>query len=363
MRVLTLNPGSASLKLALVEGDAVLASEHRDATGAGTGALPAAVSAWPAPDAVAIRFVHGGTRSRPVLLDGKELAELERLVPLAPLHQPFSLRLARTARRLLPEVPLVAVFDTAFHAALPQAAATYALPRAWTRRHRLRRYGFHGLSCQYALRRAAELLDRAPDALRLLCCHLGSGVSVTAIRHGASVDTSMGFTPVEGAVMATRSGSVDPGLLLHLLRTGVTDVRELAEVLHHRSGLAGMTGTSGDLRAVLAACAEGDRDAEAAVAVYLHRLRREIGAAATSLDRLDALVCTGGVAEHQPVLLGRLLDGLGVLGLSTDPGRLAGQGDRLLSPAAAAVPVLLIAAREELELARQAGQLLAPSRT
>ncbi|GAB3490108.1 acetate/propionate family kinase [Amycolatopsis cihanbeyliensis] len=352
MRVLTLNPGSASLKVALVDGEDVLAADGGDA------AIRDAIRRWGRPDAVAVRFVHGGPRRQPVVLDDQELARLARLVPLAPLHQPQSLRLATWARKLLPDVPVVAAFDTAFHAGLPEAAARYALPTAWTRRHGIRRYGFHGLSCAYALRRTARLLDRVPDALRMVCCHLGSGVSVTAIRHGASVDTSMGFTPVEGAVMASRAGSVDPGLLLHLLRTGVTDVDELTDVLYHRSGLAGMTATSGDIREVLAACGAGDADAETAVEVYLHRLRREIGAAVAGLDLLDAVVFTGGVAEHQPVLLGRLLDGLAVLGLHADRPRLAAAGDRLISPAGR-VPVLLVAAREELELARHAELLLA----
>ncbi|WP_158888130.1 acetate/propionate family kinase [Amycolatopsis anabasis] len=361
MRVLTLNPGSASFKVGLVSSGETLAAETRGATCGREALLQDVLERWGVPDAVAIRFVHGGSRDGPVLLDDQELRRLERLVPLAPLHQPVSLELARCVRRLLPDVPVVAGFDTAFHAGLPAAAAHYALPRAWTRQNRLRRYGFHGLSCQYALGRAAELLGRAPDELRLLVCHVGSGVSVTAVRCGASVDTSMGFTPVEGAVMATRSGSVDPGLLLHVLKTGAIDVDELTDALYHRSGLAGMTGTSGDVREVLAACAAGNRDAELAIHVYVHRLRREIGAQAMSLDRLDAVVFTGGVAEHQPVLIARLAEGLSMLGLWTDPARLAGTGDREISPAGAAVPLFLLTAREDLELARQAELAVRPA--
>jgi acetate kinase len=168
----------------------------------------------------------------------------------------------------------------------------------------------------------------------------------------------MGFTPLEGAVMSTRSGSVDPGLLLYLLRSGVTDVPGLAQALERSSGLAGMTGTNGDVRAVLAARAAGDRDASGAIDVYLHRLRREIGAAAVSLDRVDVLVLTGGVAEHQPALLAGLIEPLRVLGMATDPTRLAGDGDRVVSPDGAAVRVLVVTAREDLEIARQTTQTL-----
>ena len=360
MRVLTVNPGSASVKLAVVEGGVELDQVGIDAASMdrARGPLGELVARWDPIDAVGVRFVHGGGSADPVLLDRSQTARLRALTPLAPLHQPLSLALAELAADVV-SVPAVACFDTAFHARLPWSAAGYALPRQWVRERGLRRFGFHGLSYAHALRRTAELLDVQPGDLRMVCCHIGSGVSVTAIRDGHSVDTSMGFTPLEGAVMSTRSGSVDPGLLLYLLRSGVTDVAGMEEALDRSSGLAGMTGTNGDVRAVLAARAAGDRDASAAIGVYLHRLRREIGAAVVSLERLDAVVLTGGVAEHQPALMAELVDPLGVFGMATDSARLAGTADRLVSPAGAAVRVLVVTAREDLEIARQTTHVLA----
>ncbi|WAL63279.1 acetate kinase [Amycolatopsis cynarae] len=365
MRILTLNPGSSTMKAALIEDGVTRHAETWAAADAvaDESAVHDAIGRWGRPDAVAVRFVHGGSRPGPVFADEEVLRALDRLGSLAPLHQPLSVDVTRLVLASLPDLPVVACFDTSFHNGLPEAAKRYALPRAWTRQNRLRRYGFHGLSCGYTARRAAELLGVDETEPRLVCCHLGSGVSVTAIRGGASVDTSMGFTPIEGAVMATRSGSVDPGLLLYVLGTGEVDLDGMVDALYHRSGLAGMTGTSGDMREVLAARAAGDEAARTAIGVYAHRLRREIGAAAMSLDRLDALVFTGGVAEHQPELVGEVAEGLGVLGVRTAPDRLAGRGDRLVSPRGAPVAVLVLTAREDLELARQAERLLASCRT
>ncbi|HKS48537.1 MAG TPA: acetate kinase [Amycolatopsis sp.] len=358
MRILTLNPGSSSLKAAVVVDDKAVATRTWPASDARADerAVAEALTEWGNPDAVAVRFVHGGSRPGPALLDEHVLDELDRLAPLAPLHQPLSIDVARLVTRLLPGIPVVGCFDTSFHSRLPEAAARYALPRAWTSQHRLRRYGFHGLSCSYAARRAAELLGRKDP--HLVCAHIGSGVSVTAISDGASVDTSMGFTPLDGAVMATRPGSVDPGVLLHVLATGEITLAELADALYHRSGLAGMTATDGDVRTVLTRRAAGDRAARDAISVYAHRLRREIGAAAMSLDRLDAVVFTGGVAEHQPDLLGEIVDGCGMLGLRADPARLARSGDRRISHDGATPALLVLAAREDLEIARAAERKL-----
>jgi acetate kinase len=355
VRVLTANPGSSSLKLAVVD-DGRRADEHvlLDWNGVLHHGLFAELGRrWAPIDAVGVRFVHGGDRPRAVRLTGPELSELDRLVRLAPLHQPRSLALARRANAVLPEIPTVGCFDTSFHVDLPERARRYALPAEWVRTYRLRRYGFHGLSCAHAVRRAARLLAADPGALRMLCCHLGAGVSVTAIDGGRSVDTSMGFTPLEGAVMATRSGSLDPGLVLHLLQLGAADAEGLGHALEHRSGLAGMTGTSGDVREVLAARATGDGDARVAIEVYLHRLRRELAAVAVSLGRLDAVVFTGGVAEHQPGLLGELVDGLAPLGIRYDGSRLGESGDRVISPEQPGVRVLVLTAQEDLEIARE----------
>jgi acetate kinase len=354
MRVLTVNPGSSSVKLAVVEDGSEMDTVLVESPSAdrARGPLAKLVSRCGSIDAAGVRFVHGGDHARTVLLDNDEVSRLTALTPLAPLHQPLSLELAAVAAEVLPG-KVFACFDTAFHAGMPEAAARYALPREWVRTYGLRRYGFHGLSCAHALRRTAELLATERRDLRMVCCHIGAGVSVTAIRDGHGIDTSMGFTPLEGAVMATRSGSVDPGLLLHLLRSGVTDVAELDDVLDRSSGLAGMTGTSGDMREVLVARAAGDPDASIAIEVYLHRLRREIGAMVSSLDRLDVVVLTGGVAEHQPALLGELAGKLAVFGVWVDPVSLAARGDRVVSPVGAAVRVVVVTAREDLEIARQ----------
>ncbi|VVJ21740.1 Acetate kinase (EC [Amycolatopsis camponoti] len=356
MRVLTLNPGSSSMKVSLVADGTAVGWTAWDL--ADPGAVAQAIRRWSEVDAVAVRFVHGGLQKAPARVDDALLANLERLTSLAPNHQPLSLTVTREVRRLLPDVPVVACFDTAFHARMPEAAARYPLPRSWTAQNRLRRYGFHGLSCQYALRRTGELLGRAPHDLQIVCAHVGAGVSVTAIRDGHGVDTSMGFTPLEGAMMATRSGSIDPGLLLHVMQTVPMSPAEMADALFHRSGLAGMSGTNGDLRRVLAAAKRGERDAEVALDVYRHRLRREIGAAAMSLSRLDAVVFTGGVAEHQPAVITSVLSGLDVLGLRAgDVPRT--ELDRVITAPDSPVPALIVLPREDLELARGAEEALA----
>jgi acetate kinase len=354
--VLTLNPGSSSLKGSLVADGTAVGWTAWDP--ADPGAVAQAIRRWSEVDAVAVRFVHGGSQKAPARVDDALLANLERLTSLAPNHQPLSLSVAREVRRLWPDVPVVACFDTAFHARMPEAAARYPLPRSWTAQNRLRRYGFHGLSCQYALRRTGELLGRAVDKLQIVCAHVGAGVSVTAIRDGHGVDTSMGFTPLEGAVMATRSGSIDPGLLLHVMQTVPMSPAEMADALFHRSGLAGMTGTNGDLRRVLAAANCGERDAQVALDVYRHRLRREIGAAAMSLSRLDAVVFTGGVAEHQPDVITSVLSGLTVLGLRAAEVPHT-EADRIVTAAGSPVPALIVLPREDLELARGAEEVLA----
>jgi acetate kinase len=332
MRTLTVNPGSSSLKVSLVDdGVAVGQWSRQDWNGMPE---PSEVEAVGPVDAIAVRFVHGGDRPGPVVLDAVAQQELRDLAPLAPIHQPRSLLMAEALRGWWPDAPLVACFDTSFHTSLPASASTYPIPREWTRKFGVRRYGFHGLSCANALRTTAETLGRHPEDVAMICCHLGSGVSVTAIDGGHSVDTSMGFTPLDGVAMATRPGALDPGLLLHLAREMSLD--ELDDGLNHHSGLAGMSGAGGDVREVLAARAQGSPDADLAVRVYLHRLRREIAAVRTSLPRLDALVLTGGVAEHQPGLLDELAHGLEFLGV-----------DPIVTPA-----------REDLEMARQTEEIL-----
>jgi acetate kinase len=313
-------------------------------------------------DAVGHRIVHGGTEfTGPVLVDARVVRRLEALSDLAPLHQPKSLRGLQVVSRMLPNVPAVACFDTAFHATMPAAATTYALPVQWRRRWDLRRFGFHGLSHSYASRRGAEMSSsgpRRPGPLRTVTCHLGAGASLAAVLDGASVDTTMGFTPNEGLVMATRSGSVDPGLLLWLEDHVGMPSSELASTLEHRSGLLGLSGTA-DMRAVLEAESKGDADATLAIGVYLHRLRAGIGSMVAALGGLDVLVFTGGVGEGSAPVRWRAAEGLGHLGVALDEDvNATAQPDQELTATGAPVRSFVVEAREDLEIARGVRQVL-----
>jgi len=293
--------------------------------------------------AVGHRIVHGGERFREaVRVDAGVRRELEELTALAPLHQPKSLGALDDVSRELPEIPAVACFDTAFHATMPPAAYTYALPDDWRRRWGLRRFGFHGLSHSYIARRVPELLGVPAAEVRIVSCHLGAGASLCAIDDGRSVDTTMGFTPLEGLVMATRSGSVDPGLMMWLLQHGGIDQDELASGLEHESGLKGLAG-SADMRAVLSARRDGDERAALAVAVYLHRLRAAIAAMIAAIGGVDVIAFTGGIGEHSEEIRGEAVDGLEFLG--------------------ATPRVLVVPAREDLEIARQTRALLAGTKS
>jgi acetate kinase len=358
MRVLVVNAGSSSLKLSLLgPGDETLATreldapsptideqELRDALADGAGEA----------DAIGCRIVHGGERFRDaVVVDDAVEAALRELVDLAPLHQPRSLAALDAVRRVLPELPAVACFDTAFHATLPAAASTYALPAAWRERWRLRRYGFHGLSHAWIARRAAQLIGHDGPGLRLVSAHLGAGASLCAIGDGRSLDTTMGFTPLEGLVMATRSGSVDPGMLLWLLEHTEFSPRGLGEGLEHDSGIKGLAGTA-DMRELERAAAAGEADARLALAVYLHRLRGAIAAMAASLGGIDALAFTGGVGERSAGVRAGAAAGLGFLGVAIDAAANdAAKVDVEISADGASVRTLVIEAREDLEIARQ----------
>jgi acetate kinase len=363
MRVLVVNAGSSSLKLRVLDADDTLIATADLPAPRGEvdpEALSAALGGLGAIDAVGHRIVHGGTAfSAPVVVDPSVVARLEALTELAPLHQPKSLAALAAISEALPQTPAVACFDTAFHAALPAAAFTYALPPEWRKRWDLRRFGFHGLSHAYASRRAAELLGRPVADLRLVTCHLGAGASLAAVAGGRSVDTTMGFTPLEGLVMATRSGSVDPGLVLWLAEHVGMPTGELAATLEHRSGLLGLAGTA-DMRTILAAAAAGDPAARLAIEVYLHRLRGAIAAMAAAMDGLDGLVFTGGVGENAPAIRAGATDGLGFLGVALDPAaNERGEGDRGIGHPVATVRTLVVAAREDLEIARQVRAALA----
>src|SRR6266545_6725366 len=301
MRVLVVNAGSSSLKLRLLGPDDALLADHELPAGDGRfddREAAEVVRGLEQVEAVGHRFVHGGRRlTAAARLDPGLEDHLRSLVDLAPLHQPPALAGAALVRRVLPSTPAVACFDTAFHAGMPAAAATYAVPADWRERHGVRRYGFHGLSHAYAARRAAGMLGRPLDRLRAVTCHLGAGASLAAVRFGASVDTTMGFTPLEGLVMATRSGTVDPGLVLWLERHAGIPSDELELALEHRSGLLALAG-SADMREVLAAIGAGDTTARLALDVYVHRVRAGIASMAAAMGGVDAVVFTGGVGEN-----------------------------------------------------------------
>jgi acetate kinase len=353
MRVLVVNAGSSSIKLSVLgDDDAVESSctvdgydgDPDDSRVAeflgGVGAI----------DSVGHRGVHGGVLFRgPVAIDDDVRHQLGELVDLAPLHQPRSLAGIDALRTRLPDVVQVACFDTAFHMTMPAAASTYALPAEWRERWPIRRYGFHGLSHAYASRRAAELVG----AQRVVVCHLGAGASLCAVRDGQSIDTTMGFTPLEGLVMATRSGSIDPGLVTWLVRDSGLSIDAVDDALSHRSGLLGLAGTS-DMREVVARRARGDENAKLAFAVYVHRLVQEIAAMVASLGGLDALVLTGGVGEHAAEVRAAACERLAFLGVVVDPSlNDSVDGDAEISSSDATVRVLVVRAREDLEIARQ----------
>ncbi len=363
MRVLAVNAGSSTLKLRLVTSDdqieATFDVDPWDGSAKANG-----VSEWlyglADVDAVGHRIVHGGNRfTSAVRINDEVLSGIVGLASLAPLHQPRALAATDAVRAVLPGVPAVACFDTAFHSGMPACATTYALPAAWRNRWPLRKYGFHGLSHAWATRRAAELVGQPIDGLRIVSCHLGAGASVCAVLGGRAVDTSMGFTPLEGLVMATRAGSVDPGLMLWLLQQGHLSLGELADGLEHNAGLAGLAGGSGDMRQVIAGVERGDPDSCLAFSVHSHRLRREIAAMTAALDGLDVVVFTGGIGEHQPTVRSAAIDGLGFLGLAVDPVRnVSASGDVDMSVDGSPARTLVVTSREDLEIAQQVREAL-----
>lgn len=354
------NAGSATLKLSLVEDDDTTSTElvldvwdgHPESAAEAITSVTAGV------DAVGHRVVHGGTAfTSPVAITDAIVDELVGLTPLAPLHQPRSLAALAAARRVLPGVVHVACFDTGFHATMPAGAHTYALPLAWRERWALRRYGFHGLSHAWAARRATQLTS--PTNVRIVTCHLGAGASLCAVLDGRSVDTTMGFTPLDGLVMQTRSGSLDPGLVLWLITTAGVDAVSLADELERHSGLAGLSRTSGDMRTVLQA-RHAAPDAALAYEVYLHRLRREIAAMTAALGGIDALVFTGGVGENSPEVRADTVKDLVHLGVAIDPERNErASTDSDISDPAADARVLVVHSREDVEIATHTRRLAA----
>ena len=305
-------------------------------------------------------MVHWGEQFvGPVVVDQAVERALEALAALAPLHQQRGLEGVRSAAAVLPHGVQVACFDTAFHAAMPSEAATYPLPPEWRQRWPIRRYGFHGLSHAYALRRAARLVAGDAESLRVVSCHLGSGASLCAARGGRSRDTTMGFTPLDGLVMASRPGAIDPGLVLWLIRNTDGGLDEVNLGLEERSGLVGLTGGSGDMRDIVTRRRQGDADAILAFDVYLHRLAREIAAMTPAIGGLDVLVFAGGVGEHSSEVrteVARRLDFLGVR-IDSASNEAIGPVDRDISPPGKAVRTVVVESREDLEIARQTRSL------
>ncbi|MGC5021571.1 acetate/propionate family kinase [Micromonospora sp. DT47] len=367
-RVLVLNCGSSSVKYRLYDGETVRDKGTVERVGEpGGGPADHATAVREILDrldlgglvAVGHRVVHGGRKfSQPVLIDDGVFAAIEELVPLAPLHNPANLAGIEVAREALPDMPQIAVFDTAFHHTLPEAAATYAIDRDTAERYGVRRYGFHGTSHAYVSRRTAELLERPYEELNTITLHLGNGASACAVSGGRSVATSMGMSPLEGLVMGTRSGDLDPTVVFHLRREGGLGVDEIDDLLNHRSGLLGLTGVN-DMREVLERRAAGDRAAALAFDVYCRRITGYVGAYYALLGRVDAITFTAGVGEHAAPVRAAALAGLDRLGITVDPDRNSGDGDRIISPDGAEVSVCVIDTDEEREIARETRAVVA----
>jgi len=363
VNTLVVNAGSSSLKLRVLDSaDTVLASKDVPAMAPDDMGpiLAAFLQSGPTIDAAGHRVVHGGALfTHPIVLDEAIDETLQSLVDLAPLHNPRGLAAVRTLQSLRPGLPQVACFDTSFHIGMPAKASTYALPRAWREDWGIRRFGFHGLSHDWASRTASELLGRPRGVLRLVTAHIGSGASLAAVAFGQSVDTTMGFTPMEGLVMATRSGSVDPGLVLWVQRQRGLSAVDVETTLETHAGLLGLSDASGDLRTVISAVDAGDEDARLAYEVYVYRLQTNIGAMVAALEGIDALVFTGGAGQASGRLRMDTCARLGFLGLRIDEAMNAAvSGNGFVSRGNATPAVLVVQAREDIEIARQVRQLL-----
>lgn len=357
MRVLVVNAGSSTLKLSLLDSDdAVLGSRTVELVDGGwdPSAVRDFLEGLPSPEAVGHRVVHGGREfTEPVRLDAGVVERLAALTPLAPLHQPKALAGVEAITEAAPGVPQVACFDTAFHASLGPEAFTYAVPSEWRERFGVRRYGFHGLSHAYVSGVAA----RRTGGRRIVTAHLGAGASLAAVAEGRCVDTTMGFTPLEGLVMATRSGDVDPGMVLWLQREGGLGADEVAEGLERGGGLVGLAGTA-DMREVLAGVGRGEERSVLAFGVYVHRLRASVAAMAASLGGLDVLVFTAGVGERSAPVRWAVAQGLGFLGVVVDRAANEGvSGEADISGAGASVRTLVVPTREDVQIARGAREV------
>jgi acetate kinase len=360
-RILVCNAGSSTLKASLLEAGveealgAVTVTWDGDPTSTAGDALTRVLAALGDPEldgllGVGHRVVHGGPDLvAPMRIDEPAIAAIEGVAPLAPLHLPPAVAVIREVGRRAPGALQVACFDTAFHATLPEIARRYPVPDAWWRDDGIRRFGFHGLSVDWSTRRAASLLGRRPREVRLVVAHLGAGASVTAVDRGRSVDTSMGYTPAEGLMMATRSGSIDPGIIFARLRGGGTTPSEVEEELVQHSGLLAVGG-SADMADLMRLAGNGDRWARLAIDMFVDRAAASIAAAASRLASLDAIVFTGGIGEHAGAVRAAIIRRLAVLGVRPIPPA-AGRGDVILSRPGDSPVVLRIAAREDLVIA------------
>lgn len=361
MRVLVLNTGSSSVKYQVIDtatGQRIVGgvveevADHASALAA-IGEQLGQVTV----DAVGHRVVHGGERfSEPTLVDDEVVAAIRDLVPLAPLHNPANLLGIEQARERWADVPHVAVFDTAFHRTLPPAAHRYAVPQSWYAEHGVRRYGFHGTSHQYVARRAAEILGRSLDEIDLITAHLGNGASVAAVARGRCVETSMGLSPLEGLVMGTRSGDIDPAVVTHVARVTGRDLVDVIADLNHASGLRGLGGSS-DMREIVERRDQGDEQAHLAFDVFCHRVRKYVGAYLAVLGRCDAVVFTGGIGEHSAEVRAEVLRGLDGLGIVVDPNRNDAH-EAVISADRSRVAVLVVPTDEESEIARQTADVV-----
>ncbi len=360
-RVLVLNCGSSSVKYRLFDGVSTIAKGLVERIGESDGeaadhraALQGIMDEVDLTGLAAVghRVVHGGAEfTRPTVVDDEVVARVEALVPLAPLHNPAALSGIAVARKLLPDVPQVAVFDTAFHATIPPEGVTWAIDRSLAERWQIRRYGFHGTSHAYVSRRTAQVLGRDPAETNVITLHLGNGASACAVEGGCSVATSMGMSPLPGLVMGTRSGDIDPTVIFHLHRVAGLPLDEIETSLTRHAGLQGLAGVN-DLRAVLSRREDGDADATLAFDVYCRRIREYVGAYLAVLGRVDAITFTAGVGENAPAVRAAALSGLEPLGIAVDPDRNT-RRDEIISPEGARIPVLVIPTDEELEIADQ----------
>ncbi len=332
-------------------------ADHEEALKAVADELSADGLGLDSPELAAIghRVVHGGLKfTEPTVIDDAVLKEIERLVPVAPLHNPANITGIRTAQALRPDLPQVAVFDTAFHTTMPEHAARYAIDVETADAHRIRRYGFHGTSHAYVSRKTAELLGKAPEDVNVIVLHLGNGASASAVAGGRCVDTSMGLTPLEGLVMGTRSGDIDPAVVFHLKRVAGMDADEIDVLLNKKSGLIGLCGDN-DMREIRRRIDEGDQRAALAFDIYIHRLKKYIGAYSAVLGRVDAVAFTAGVGENAAPVREAAVKGLEELGLAVDADLNSVRSDeaRLISPEYARVAVAVVPTDEELEIANQ----------